>query len=239
MTEEKLIYSGKAKDLYQTDDDKYLKVFYKDQATAGNGAKKENLPGKGRINQAITQLIFNYLADHGIATHLVKVLNEREEIVEKAEMFPLEVVYRNYAAGSFVKRLGIERGLAIEGGILEFFYKNDDLNDPLLNDDHVLFLKAANPEEIAKIKALTKEINNLLVKLFDQAGLILVDFKLEFGKNAAGDIILADEFSPDNARLWDKESGKSFDKDIFRNDQGDMIPYYQAVYHRLQEVIKD
>ena len=239
MTEEKLIYSGKAKDLYQTDDDKYLKVFYKDQATAGNGAKKENLPGKGRINQAITQLIFNYLADHGIATHLVKVLNEREEIVEKAEMFPLEVVYRNYAAGSFVKRLGIERGLAIEGGIQEFFYKNDDLNDPLLNDDHVLFLKAANPEEIAKIKALTKEINNLLVKLFDQAGLILVDFKLEFGKNAAGDIILADEFSPDNARLWDKESGKSFDKDIFRNDQGDMIPYYQAVYHRLQEVIKD
>ncbi|WP_195851347.1 phosphoribosylaminoimidazolesuccinocarboxamide synthase [Aerococcus tenax] len=239
MTEEKLIYSGKAKDLYQTDDDKYLRVFYKDQATAGNGAKKENLPGKGRINQAITQLIFNYLADHGIATHLVKVLNEREEIVEKAEMFPLEVVYRNYAAGSFVKRLGIERGLAIEGGILEFFYKDDDLNDPLLNDDHVLFLKAANPEEIAKIKALTKKINNLLVKLFDQAGLILVDFKLEFGKNAAGEIILADEFSPDNARLWDKDSGKSFDKDIFRNDQGDMIPYYQAVYQRLQEVIKD
>ncbi|MDK7302872.1 MULTISPECIES: phosphoribosylaminoimidazolesuccinocarboxamide synthase [Aerococcus] len=239
MTEEKLIYSGKAKDLYQTDDDKYLRVFYKDQATAGNGAKKENLPGKGRINQAITQLIFNYLADHGIATHLVKVLNEREEIVEKAEMFPLEVVYRNYAAGSFVKRLGIERGLAIEGGILEFFYKDDDLNDPLLNDDHVLFLKAANPEEIARIKILTKEINDLLVKLFDQAGLILVDFKLEFGKNAAGEIILADEFSPDNARLWDKDSGKSFDKDIFRNDQGDMIPYYQAVYQRLQEVIKD
>ncbi|WP_198434769.1 phosphoribosylaminoimidazolesuccinocarboxamide synthase [Aerococcus tenax] len=239
MTEEKLIYSGKAKDLYQTDDDKYLRVFYKDQATAGNGAKKENLPGKGRINQAITQLIFTYLADHGIATHLVKVLNEREEIVEKAEMFPLEVVYRNYAAGSFVKRLGIERGLAIEGGILEFFYKDDDLNDPLLNDDHVLFLKAANPAEIAAIKASTKEINDLLVKLFDRAGLILVDFKLEFGKNEAGDIILADEFSPDNARLWDKDSGKSFDKDIFRNDQGDMIPYYQAVYHRLQEVIKD
>ncbi|PKY86855.1 phosphoribosylaminoimidazolesuccinocarboxamide synthase [Aerococcus loyolae] len=239
MTEEKLIYSGKAKDLYQTDDDKYLRVFYKDQATAGNGAKKENLPGKGRINQAITQLIFTYLADHGIATHLVKVLNEREEIIEKAEMFPLEVVYRNYAAGSFVKRLGIERGLAIEGGILEFFYKDDDLNDPLLNDDHVLFLKAANPEEIAAIKALTKEINDLLVKLFDQAGLILVDFKLEFGKNADGEIILADEISPDNARLWDKESGESFDKDIFRNDQGDMIPYYQAVYQRLQEVIKD
>lgn len=234
MTDQNLIYTGKAKDLYRTDQPGILKMVYKNQATAGNGAKKEEIPGKGALNQAITQLIFTYLAEAGIPTHLVEVLNAREELVKEAQMFPLEVVFRNYAAGSFVKRLGVEKGTPIEDGVLEFFYKADALNDPFINDDDIRFLQAATETELQEIKALTRRINTLLVDLFKQAGLILVDFKLEFGRTAAGEIVLADEFSPDNARLWDVETKASFDKDIFRNDEGDMIPFYEAVLSRLE-----
>ncbi|KAA9301179.1 MULTISPECIES: phosphoribosylaminoimidazolesuccinocarboxamide synthase [Aerococcus] len=234
MTDQNLIYTGKAKDLYRTDQPGILKMVYKNQATAGNGAKKEEIPGKGVLNQAINQLIFTYLAEAGIPTHLVEVLNAREELVKEAQMFPLEVVFRNYAAGSFVKRLGVEKGTPIEDGVLEFFYKADALNDPFINDDDIRFLQAATEAELQEIKALTRRINTLLVDLFKQAGLILVDFKLEFGRTAAGEIVLADEFSPDNARLWDVETKASFDKDIFRNDEGDIIPFYEAVLSRLE-----
>ncbi|MDK6805802.1 phosphoribosylaminoimidazolesuccinocarboxamide synthase [Aerococcus sp. UMB7834] len=236
MTDKNLIYSGKAKDLYQTDQAGILKMVYKNQATAGNGAKKEEIPGKGALNQAINQLIFTYLADQGIPTHLVKVLNSREELVKEAQMFPLEVVFRNYAAGSFVKRLGVDKGTEIPGGVLEFFYKADALNDPFINDEDIRFLQAATEDELQEIKRLTRQINALLVALFKQAGLILVDFKLEFGRTPDGEIVLADEFSPDNARLWDMESKASFDKDIFRNDEGDIIPFYEAVLSRLEAV---
>ncbi|OFR34848.1 phosphoribosylaminoimidazolesuccinocarboxamide synthase [Aerococcus sp. HMSC061A03] len=234
MTDQNLIYTGKAKDLYRTDQPGILKMVYKNQATAGNGAKKEEIPGKGVLNQAINQLIFTYLAEAGIPTHLVEVLNAREELVKEAQMFPLEVVFRNYAAGSFVKRLGVEKGTPIEDGVLEFFYKADALNDPFINDDDIRFLQVATEAELQEIKALTRRINTLLVDLFKQAGLILVDFKLEFGRTAAGEIVLADEFSPDNARLWDVETKASFDKDIFRNDEGDIIPFYEAVLSRLE-----
>ncbi|MGX7106939.1 phosphoribosylaminoimidazolesuccinocarboxamide synthase [Hutsoniella sourekii] len=237
MANNKRIYSGKAKDIYETDQAGVLLMVYKNQATAGNGAKKEEIAGKGVLNQAITNKIFTYLAQNGIPTHLIKDLGQGQELVKQLTMFPLEVVCRNYAAGSLVKRLGVEKGIPIEGGMVEYFYKRDDLNDPFVNEANIYFLEAANPEQLKIINDLTLAVNQLLIQLFHKAGLKLVDFKLEFGETADGEIVLADEFSPDNARLWDEDTLASFDKDIFRNDQGDIIPFYQEVLNRLVEVL--
>lgn len=237
MQKGKLAYVGKAKDMYMTDDPSLLWMVYKDQATAGDGAKKEQIAGKGVLNQKITRLIFDYLASCGIQTHLKEIISDTEELVEKLDMFELEVVLRNIAAGSIVRRLGIERGTEFDGGMVEFYYKSDDLHDPLLTDDNLLFMHLATPEQLQEIKRLTLKINELLSQLFKRAGLILVDFKLEFGTNDRGEIVLGDEFSPDNARLWDVATHESFDKDIFRNSDEDMIPFYQAVYERLQNVL--
>ena len=237
MNQGKLIYSGKAKDLYGTEREDQLLVVYKDQATAGDGAKKEQIKGKGILNQKITRLIFGYLESCGVHTHLKEIVSDTEEIVEKLDMFELEVVLRNIACGSIVRRLGIERGTHFEGGMVEFYYKSDELHDPLLTDDNLLFMHLATPEQLKEIKRQTLQVNELLSALFKRAGLILVDFKLEFGTNQAGEVILGDEFSPDNARLWDGDTHESFDKDIFRNSDEDMIPYYQAVYDRLSAVL--
>ena len=230
----KRIYTGKAKDIYTTSDDEDVIIsVYKDQATMLNGARKETIKGKGVLNNQISSLIFTKLNEAGIATHFVKQLSENEQLNKKVDIIPLEVVLRNVTAGSFSKRFGVEEGIQLETPIVEFYYKNDDLDDPFINDEHVKFLGIASDEGIAYIKAETRRINELLKDWFNQIGLQLIDFKLEFGKDKDGHIILADEFSPDNCRLWDAE-GHHMDKDVFRRDLGNLTDVYEVVLEKLQ-----
>ncbi|MGE9992691.1 phosphoribosylaminoimidazolesuccinocarboxamide synthase [Streptococcus alactolyticus] len=230
----KLIYTGKAKDIYTTSDDEDVIIsVYKDQATMLNGARKETIKGKGVLNNQISSLIFTKLNEAGIATHFVKQLSENEQLNKKVDIIPLEVVLRNVTAGSFSKRFGVEEGIQLETPIVEFYYKNDDLDDPFINDEHVKFLGIASDEGIAYIKTETRRINELLKDWFNQIGLQLIDFKLEFGKDKDGHIILADEFSPDNCRLWDAE-GHHMDKDVFRRDLGNLTDVYEVVLEKLQ-----
>ena len=230
----KLIYTGKAKDIYTTSDDEDVIIsVYKDQATMLNGARKETIKGKGVLNNQISSLIFTKLNEAGIATHFVKQLSENDQFNKKVDIIPLEVVLRNVTAGSFSKRFGVEEGIQLETPIVEFYYKNDDLDDPFINDEHVKFLGIASDEGIAYIKAETRRINELLKDWFNQIGLQLIDFKLEFGKDKDGHIILADEFSPDNCRLWDAE-GHHMDKDVFRRDLGNLTDVYEVVLEKLQ-----
>ena len=234
----KLVYTGKAKDIYTTSEDENLIIsVYKDQATMLNGARKETIEGKGILNNQISSLIFEKLIVAGVATHFIKQLSETEQLNKKVEIIPLEVVLRNYTAGSFSKRFAVEEGLKLETPILEFYYKNDDLNDPFINDEHVKFLDIATDEEIAYIKNETRRINGFLSDWFSQIGLKLIDYKLEFGKDKDGNIILADEFSPDNCRLWDAE-GRHMDKDVFRRDLGSLTDVYQVVLEKLQGLEK-
>ncbi|MGQ7408649.1 phosphoribosylaminoimidazolesuccinocarboxamide synthase [Streptococcus suis] len=230
-----LIYSGKAKDIYATTDDQQIVAVYKDQATAFNGGKKEEVVGKGRLNNLISSLIFEKMEAAGIATHFIKRLSDTEQLNKKVDIIPLEVVLRNVTAGSFSKRFGVEEGLELATPIVEFYYKNDDLDDPFINDEHVAFLDLASAEDLAYIKAETRKINDLLKDLFAQIGLRLVDFKLEFGYDKDGHILLADEFSPDNCRLWDAE-GNHLDKDVFRRNLGSLTDVYELVLAKLQEV---
>ncbi|HFI0665256.1 TPA: phosphoribosylaminoimidazolesuccinocarboxamide synthase [Streptococcus suis] len=230
-----LIYSGKAKDIYATTDDQQIVAVYKDQATAFNGGKKEEVVGKGRLNNLISSLIFEKMEAAGIATHFIKRLSDIEQLNKKVDIIPLEVVLRNVTAGSFSKRFGVEEGLELATPIVEFYYKNDDLDDPFINDEHVAFLDLASAEDLAYIKAETRKINDFLQDLFAQIGLRLVDFKLEFGYDKDGHILLADEFSPDNCRLWDA-NGNHLDKDVFRRNLGSLTDVYELVLTKLQEV---
>ena len=230
-----LLYSGKAKDLFLTDDENIIVARYKDQATMLNGARKETIKGKGVLNNQISSFIFTKLNEAGVATHFVKQLSETEQLNKKVDIIPLEVVLRNVTAGSFSKRFGVKEGIQLEKPIVEFYYKNDDLDDPFINDEHVKFLKLANDEDIAYIKAETRRINKLLSDWFHQIGLKLIDFKLEFGFDKDGKIILADEFSPDNCRLWDAQ-GHHMDKDVFRRGLGELTDVYEVVWEKLQEL---
>lgn len=230
-----LIYSGKAKDIYATTDDQQIVAVYKDQATAFNGGKKEEVVGKGRLNNLISSLIFEKMEAAGIATHFIKRLSDTEQLNKKVDIIPLEVVLRNITAGSFSKRFGVEEGLELATPIVEFYYKNDDLDDPFINDEHVAFLDLASAEDLAYIKEETRKINDFLKDLFAQIGLTLVDFKLEFGLDSSGQILLADEFSPDNCRLWDAD-GNHLDKDVFRRGLGELTEVYEVVLAKLQEV---
>ncbi|HFR3747490.1 TPA: phosphoribosylaminoimidazolesuccinocarboxamide synthase [Streptococcus suis] len=230
-----LIYSGKAKDIYATTDDQQIVAVYKDQATAFNGGKKEEVVGKGRLNNLISSLIFEKMEAAGIATHFIKRLSDIEQLNKKVDIIPLEVVLRNVTAGSFSKRFGVEEGLELATPIVEFYYKNDDLDDPFINDEHVAFLDLASAEDLAYIKAETRKINDFLQDLFAQIGLRLIDFKLEFGYDKDGHILLADEFSPDNCRLWDAD-GNHLDKDVFRRGLGELTEVYEVVLAKLQEV---
>ena len=234
MTRE-LIYSGKAKDILTTEDENVIIAQYKDQATALNGVKKEQIAGKGQLNNQISSLIFQKLNAAGVATHFIKKISETEQLNKKVKIIPLEVVLRNVTAGSFSKRFGVKEGIQLEKPIVEFYYKNDDLDDPFINDEHVKFLKLANDEDIAYIKAETRRINKLLSDWFHQIGLKLIDFKLEFGFDKDGKIILADEFSPDNCRLWDAQ-GHHMDKDVFRRGVGELTDVYEVVWEKLQEL---
>lgn len=230
---EQLIYTGKAKDIYTTSDENVIKSVYKDQATMLNGARKETIEGKGVLNNQISSLIFAKLNAAGVETHFIEQISDTEQLNKRVDIIPLEVVLRNMTAGSFSKRFGVEEGIALETPIVEFYYKNDDLDDPFINDEHVKFLGIASDEEIAYIKAETRRINEFLKDWFNQIGLKLIDFKLEFGKDKDGKIILADEFSPDNCRLWDAQ-GNHMDKDVFRRDLGSLTDVYKVVLEKLK-----
>ncbi|WP_088810845.1 MULTISPECIES: phosphoribosylaminoimidazolesuccinocarboxamide synthase [Listeria] len=237
MTDE-LIYEGKAKELFTTEKADVLRAKYKDDATALNGGRKEVFAGKGIRNNNITSLIFRYLKNEGIPSHFIEQISETEQLIRKVDIIPLEVVVRNVLAGSLAKRLGRDEGELIDTPIVEFYFKNDALDDPFINDDHVVFLGACDRKEIETLKALAFQVNGKLQELFEKMGITLVDFKLEFGRDAAGQILLADEISPDTCRLWDKETRERLDKDVFRRNIGNLITVYDEVLSRLEEVMK-
>ena len=237
MEKLELLYEGKAKKVYTTEDPDVLIVDYKDDATAFNGVKKGSITDKGVMNNEITTLLFNELGKAGIKHHLVEKLNDREQLVKVVKIVPLEVIVRNVAAGSFAKRYGVEEGTPLKQPTLEFCYKNDALNDPMLNESHIIALGIATEEDLAVIKAQTVKINEILKNIFQKCNLILVDFKIEFGWTTDGEIILADEISPDCCRLWDATTNEKMDKDRFRRDLGNVEEAYQTVLSRLRQVL--
>ena len=231
----KLLYEGKAKKIYETDNPNEVICEFKDSLTAFNGEKASSESGKGALNCAITTLIFEALEKEGIPTHLIKKIDENKQLVKKVDIIPIEVVVRNIAAGSLCRRLGLKEGEKLPFPIVEFYYKNDELNDPLINDDHAMILNLVeNRKELDLLRDYGRRINQFLIEFFDKIGLILVDFKVEFGKDKDGNIILADEITPDSCRLWDKETGKKMDKDLFRFDLGDIKEAYEEILRRLQ-----
>lgn len=227
------LYEGKAKKVYATDDPNLVIVSYKDDATAFNGEKKGTIEGKGVINNVMSNHMFQILEKHGVPTHYVEELSERETVVKKVEIVPLEVIIRNVSAGSFAKRYGVEEGIKFDAPTIEFSYKDDSLGDPLINDYHALALKLATQEEIDTIRDMAFTINRLMQAYFDGLNITLVDFKLEFGKTADGKIVLADEISPDTCRFWDKSTGEKLDKDRFRRDMGGVEEAYREIMKRL------
>lgn len=228
------IYEGKAKILYSTEKEDEIIQYFKDDATAFNNVKKDVIAGKGFLNNIISEHIMLRLSEDGVPTHFIKRISDREQLVKKAKIIPLEIIVRNITAGSMAKRLGIEEGLVLENPIFELCYKKDELGDPIINDDHAIkVLKVVNPEQLATIKNHTLRINQILQKLFLDINIKLVDFKIEFGLNIHNEIILADEISPDSCRLWDKDSDNKLDKDRFRRDIGGLVEAYQEVAKRL------
>jgi phosphoribosylaminoimidazole-succinocarboxamide synthase len=229
----RLLYEGKAKQLFETDDENILFVSYKNSATAFNGEKKEEIEGKGILNNKITTILFKELEKRGIESHFVEQISENEQLVRNVEIIPLEVVVRNVAAGSLAKRLGMEEGIPLKHTIVEFYYKDDALGDPLLTDAHIELLALSTPEEVETIKAKALEINHVLQPIFKEIGVTLIDFKLEFGKTAEGEILLADEISPDTCRLWDDKTNNKLDKDVFRRNLGSLTEVYEIILSRL------
>lgn len=227
------IYEGKAKEVYSTENSYEYIIRYKDTATAGNGEKRADILGKGELNLAITTAIFKMLEENRIKTHYVETIDERQMRVKKVEIMPLEVIVRNISAGSFAKRYGVEEGITFETPTFELSYKNDDLGDPLMVEDHAIALGIITKEEYDYLKNETFKINELLKEFFGKINLKLVDFKIEYGKDENGNILLADEISPDTCRLWDKDTNQKYDKDIFRRDLGDLIEGYKEVLNRI------
>lgn len=232
MEKEELLYEGKAKKVYKTENPDLLIVDYKDDATAFNGLKKGTIAGKGIINNRMSNYLMKILSQKGIPTHFVEELSDRETLVKKVEIVPLEVIIRNIAAGSFSKRLGIEEGTQLKETVLEFCYKNDDLGDPMVNLSHVRAIGIANQQEIDKISEIAYKVNEVLKEYFKSVNIQLVDFKIEFGRYK-GEIILADEISPDTCRLWDLTTNEKLDKDRFRRDLGNVEDAYEEVFKRL------
>ncbi len=226
------LYAGKAKSVYHTDDDDYLIIHFRNDTSAFDGEKIEQLDRKGMVNNKFTAFIMDKLEQAGVKTHHVKLLSDEEALVKKLDMLPIECVVRNISAGSLCKRLGVEEGLDLNPPTFEFFLKNDALHDPMLNDYHIRSFGWATDEEIEQMKILTFKVNDVLKKLFADAGMLLVDYKLEFGR-FKGELLLGDEFSPDGCRLWDANTRKKLDKDRFRQGLGDVIEAYEEVGHRL------
>ena len=227
------LYEGKAKKVFATENPEYVIVSYKDDATAFNGLKKGTIAGKGVINNRMTNLLMQMLEKAGVKTHFVQELSERETLVRKVSIVPLEVIIRNVSSGSFAKRYGVQEGVPFESPTIEFSYKNDELGDPLLNEYHALALKLATREEIDQIKQMAFKVNDLLRAFFDRCGVALIDFKLEFGRLSDGTIVLADEISPDTCRFWDKNTHEKLDKDRFRRDLGNVEDAYQEMMKRV------
>ncbi len=238
MEKLEMLYEGKAKQIYKTEDENLIIMHYKDDATAFNGIKKAQIASKGILNNEITNIIYKRLIKAGIPTHFIEKLNDRDQLCKKVDILPLEVIVRNVIAGSMAKRLNIEEGTKPSNVIKEICYKNDSLGDPLINDDHAVALGACTYEELHTVYDLTNKINAELVKMFDQINITLVDFKIEFGKTADGKIVLADEISPDTCRLWDKATNDKLDKDRFRRDLGKVIEAYEEILRRLN-TLKD
>ncbi|PBH38069.1 phosphoribosylaminoimidazolesuccinocarboxamide synthase [Clostridioides difficile] len=228
-----LLYEGKAKQVYSTDNENEYVVYYKDDATAFNGEEKAEISSKGILNNKISTIIFEMLKENNINTHFIKSLSDREMLVKKVEILPLEVIVRNIAAGSICKRVGLEEGVVFDEPIFEISYKNDAYGDPMLNDDYAVAMKLATREELKFLREETLKINELLKAFFLKLNLKLVDFKIEFGKDSEGNIILADEVSPDTCRLWDVNTNEKLDKDRFRKDLGDLVEGYTEVLSRM------
>ncbi len=233
MEKKELIYEGKAKKVYATENPDVVLVDYKDDATAFNGLKKGTISGKGAINNRVTNYMMQILEKEGVPTHLVEELSERETLVKKVSIVPLEVIIRNISAGSFAKRYGVEEGIVFAEPTIEFSYKNDDLGDPLINDYHAIALGVATWDEIETIKNMAFKVNSVMKAFFKNLNVDLVDFKLEFGKTSDGTIVLADEISPDTCRFWDSETHEKLDKDRFRRDLGNVEDAYQEMMKRI------
>ena len=231
------LYEGKAKKVFATDDPEKLIVEYKDDATAFNGLKKGTIKGKGVINNQMSNRLMAYLEKQGVPTHFVEEISERETIVKKVSIVPLEVIIRNISAGSFAKHYGVEEGIVFDQPTIEFSYKNDELGDPLLNHYHALALKLATAEEIATIERYAFKVNEVLKAFWLSAGVTLVDFKLEFGRLSDGTIVLADEISPDTSRLWDVKTHEKLDKDRFRRDMGGVEEAYAEIMKRMEATL--
>jgi phosphoribosylaminoimidazole-succinocarboxamide synthase len=232
MQKLEMIYEGKAKKVYRTDDEKRYIVDYKDNATAFNGAKKGTIVGKGVVNNKMSAALFALLEEAGVPTHQVELLSDRESLVKAVKILPLEVIVRNVAAGSLAQRLGLEEGTPMKKTVLEFSYKNDALGDPMVNDYHIAAMEFATDEQLATVKKYSLKVNEVLQKFFLERNIKLIDFKLEFGLYD-GEVILADEISPDTCRLWDAETNKKLDKDRFRRDMGGVEEVYQEVLNRI------
>lgn len=228
-----LLYEGKAKRVYKTDDPRYYIIEYKDEATAFDGKKKGIIQGKGTVNNKVSAVFFQLLEENGVHTHFVELLSPTEMLVKRVEIIPLEVIVRNYAAGSISRRLGLEEGIKFDQPIVEFCYKNDELGDPMVNNYHILAMKLANEEEINALTQQALRINQILSQFLLGKNIILVDFKLEFGRTDEGDIVLADEISPDTCRFWDSATMEKLDKDRFRRDMGGVEEAYMEIARRL------
>lgn len=235
MSKNEMLYEGKAKKIFATDNADEVIIEYKDDATAGNGAKKGTIGNKGILNNAITTIIFEMLMKGGIPTHFVKKIDDRNQLCKKVTIVPLEVIVRNVAAGSMAKRLGIEEGTPLKTPVLEISYKNDSLGDPLINDYHAVAIGITTFDELNRIYSYTKKINELLIDFFKKQNIRLIDFKIEFGKDKDGNILLADEISPDTCRLWDATTNEKLDKDRFRRDLGKIEEAYQEIFKRISK----
>ena len=238
MEKKEQLYEGKAKKVFATEDPELLIVQYKDDATAFNGLKKGTIAGKGVINNQMSNRLMQLLERRGVPTHFVRELSQRETLVKKVQIVPLEVIIRNISAGSFAKHYGVEEGIVFDEPTIEYSYKNDALGDPLLNARHALALKLVTKEELATIEALSFKVNDLLKEFWAGCGVTLVDFKMEFGRLSDGTIVLADEISPDTCRLWDSETKEKLDKDRFRRDLGGVEEAYAEILRRLEEHLK-
>ena len=233
MEKGQLLYEGKAKRLYATDEQGILWVEYKDSATAFNGEKKAEIAGKGTLNNKITSLLFEKLQTAGIASHFVKQLSDHEQLVRQVSIIPIEVVARNVVAGSMAKRLGLEEGTVLKQPVVEFYYKDDALGDPLITEDHIQLLGLATPQEVLELREKALKVNDVLIQFFKEVGVQLIDFKIEFGRDGNGAILLAEEISPDTCRLWDMETKQKLDKDVFRRDLGNLTDAYELILSKL------
>lgn len=229
-----LIREGKAKILYETDRPGFIIQYFKDDATAFNAQKRGQIRNKGILNNAVSSHLFRYLEKNGVRTHFVDPLSDREMLIRKLKIIPIEVVIRNRAAGSIVKRLGLEKGTVLQPSLVEYFYKSDELGDPLIGETHIAHFQWATEKQLHYLRQQALRINELLKRTYEEVGLDLIDFKLEFGTDETGDIILGDELTPDGCRLWDKKTGEPMDKDRFRQDLGNVEEAYLEVFHRIE-----